>query len=757
MWPSRGTTSARTVTGAAWCAALCAALVSGVAETSAGQGAAPVVAPVRVARLAGDTLGLDTPAFRDATSRPWWQYLATQRCEAERGVSADEALQRRVGALPLARAGVALRATPVAEGARYRVSLETVSGRLPGTEVVGWLLTPIGSAQGARAALVVHGAGASFETALGWRLPGGNPDGYARTPLTGVAAELALRGWTVFVPWVSDDHSFWPLLPWLELDNYAAAWRARGGPASAYGLVVPQLQAALDFVQRQSGDSTSRVLVAGWEEGAALGRVLAAVDARVGGLLVLGPVVDRAAYRHTAAGVRENAPFTHFDCTFDDAAAARRLAPRPLAHVIEAHDPTLSRYAAMSGTRALASVRAAYVRAGGDAAHVLVVGAGEPADTTRRALARALQWMAQQFGATIDDTRMAVTASDWVPQPPNDRFPADRIAGARLALSHFVSARPSCTVPRDVLGVSRESFAREATRAQRALVQQLGVRDAGPRRTDAAVRIVHRDTLVVRQNTVVEWIVAESSRSALPLVGLLGTPRDAGLRDAAGVLSFDGNFGLSPLFGLPPLGATPYLGEYATILARDGDVVFAPLMPDWMPRGATALLRARDGDAASAWPLMLDHYAAGIDLLRALPTVDRARIGAYGISFAGYAALLTTALDARVSGLVYSNPAAVLPLYFQTDASATSSVWLSELCAVSDDAMRYLIAPRPLVFETDASDTGANQRYDGQQVAELRHIFDALGIGDRLTTVRHDGGHETRVFGLLSYLPWRRR
>lgn len=725
-----------------------------------------------------DSLGLDTPAFREATSLPWWQYLAQQPCIGSGGgatpsgsapggdAALDTLLWRRVGALPRTPAGQRLQGTPVGDGRAYRVSLETVTGRHAGTEVLGWLLEPNTRSATPRVALVLHGAGATFEAALGWRLPGGNPDGFARTPLDGVAAELVLRGWTVFVPLVSDDLSFWPLLPWLDLENHAAAWRARGGPASAYALVLPQLQGAVDFAVRQVSDSTAPVVVVGWEEGAALGRMLAAVDTRVAGVLTLGPIVDRAAYRQQVAGVQTNAPFTHADCRFDDVTVARRLAARALAHVVSGEDPLAPRRAAFVSPRIAQAAKEAYRAAGGDSTRWFEA-ADAPGDTTRPALARALQFLARAVGDRTDDGRPLVRSADWMPQPAALQYPTAQAVAMRRTMSRFVASQRACAVPRDVLAMSRGDVLLQASRAQRHLATMLGSAarrgaawagaDAapGPRRTDAAVQLVRRDTLAVRQNTVVEWIVANASRSPLPLVGLLGAPPDVAARSAAGVLSFDGNYGLSQLFGLPPQGVTSYLGEYGRVLARDGDVVFAPLVPDWVPRGATALLRGRGADDASAWPLLLEHYAAGVDLLRALPAVDRARIGAYGISYAGYAALLATATDARIGGLVFSNPAAVLPLYFQTEVGSSSGVWLSELCAVSDDALRYLIAPRGLVFETDGSDTGTNQRYDGQQVAELRHIFDALGVAARFTAVRHDGGHETRVYPLVPYLPWR--
>jgi hypothetical protein len=121
-------------------------------------------------------------------------------------------------------------------------------------------------------------------------------------------------------------------------------------------------------------------------------------------------------------------------------------------------------------------------------------------------------------------------------------------------------------------------------------------------------------------------------------------------------------------------------------------------------------------------------------------------VTAYGISYAGYAALALTAFDPRITQLVYSNPAHVHSILFSAGVGDPAP-WLSDGAPVWDVIERYLIFPRRFVREVEATERFERTEY--QRVREIEELYAALGRSDRFQFVAHPNGHQTKIELLL--------
>jgi hypothetical protein len=241
-----------------------------------------------------------------------------------------------------------------------------------------------------------------------------------------------------------------------------------------------------------------------------------------------------------------------------------------------------------------------------------------------------------------------------------------------------------------------------------------------------------------------EWVRFRARFTDIEVGGYLATPNDRE-EGAPAVLSLDGNYDQGWLYGLKPAPFV-YLNQYGDALARSGYVVFSPYMPSTLADGWGALLGAKTGYRQNLWSYLVPLYMSGIDLLRSEPAVDKDRIAVYGISFAGYAALLTAAMDERIAAVVYSNPfEGPGPQLTVDGAYFMPNIWKAEPCRFT--ARLYdgsLIAPRAFIWENGIRDSNVPRRLDPQDGDAPARLYTRLGIAERFKLARHDGGHETR-------------
>ncbi|MBK9091439.1 MAG: dienelactone hydrolase family protein [Anaerolineae bacterium] len=237
-----------------------------------------------------------------------------------------------------------------------------------------------------------------------------------------------------------------------------------------------------------------------------------------------------------------------------------------------------------------------------------------------------------------------------------------------------------------------------------------------------------------------EWVRFKGRFPDMELGGYLATPIN-GPEKMPAVLSFDGNYGLNRPFGLEA-ELQPYLNAYADQLARAGYIIFVPYVNSGLVDPWAAVIEAKSAGRRTIWNYLAPLYMSGVDYLLGLPNVDPARVTAYGISYGGVAALVTTVVDKRVSALVYSNPLEELTLFSADPIAARSPVWQTSLCRYFDQMRSLLVAPRWFIWENGELDANQSSEYVTQIPDRVSSIYRAIGLSTRFRLARHSGGRE---------------
>ncbi|MDQ1532753.1 MAG: hypothetical protein QOF28_514 [Actinomycetota bacterium] len=192
-------------------------------------------------------------------------------------------------------------------------------------------------------------------------------------------------------------------------------------------------------------------------------------------------------------------------------------------------------------------------------------------------------------------------------------------------------------------------------------------------------------------------------------------------------------------------------GDYAHQLACRGFVVLAPDLrgfgerTDWNPPDhyqcdwnlVSATMNGLVPLTQNLWDLR-----CCIDVLAQHPLVDAERIGAAGLSYGGTGTLFLAAIDERVKAAVVSG-------YFSSWAAAHRMPW--NMCGsqilpgmlgrLEHVDLGALVAPRALLVETGTDDPIFPVTAAREAFATLTHVYDALGVRERLVHDVFEGGH----------------
>lgn len=199
---------------------------------------------------------------------------------------------------------------------------------------------------------------------------------------------------------------------------------------------------------------------------------------------------------------------------------------------------------------------------------------------------------------------------------------------------------------------------------------------------------------------------------------------------------------------------------FGSRLAEQGYLVAAPRMMgpankrNWLQR--KAMLMGENLTGAELFGL-----SRVLDYLDQLDSADSNRIGMYGLSQGGLAALYLPALDKRIKVTVISGhfywlmPKMVIPsdeytAYILTDEE--DKFFPGQLLEFSEADIASLICPRYAFIEHGLNDPVPPQQTPEKEYPKIRAIYEKLGIPDRIGIEVHPGGHEVRMHGALEFI-----
>jgi dienelactone hydrolase len=199
---------------------------------------------------------------------------------------------------------------------------------------------------------------------------------------------------------------------------------------------------------------------------------------------------------------------------------------------------------------------------------------------------------------------------------------------------------------------------------------------------------------------------------------------------------------------------------YAARLAEEGFVVFAPQAPFRDGEQFRPLQRKANPLGASLFSVIIAQHERILDWLATLPFVDAQRIGFYGLSYGGAAAMRVPAVLERYSVSICSANFNDWARKNVSVDSPTSYLFRGEyempefnLANTFNYAeMAALIAPRPFMVERGHSDSVAPDEWVAGEYARVRRFYDQLGISDRTAIEFFNGGHTINGVGSFAFL-----
>ena len=140
----------------------------------------------------------------------------------------------------------------------------------------------------------------------------------------------------------------------------------------------------------------------------------------------------------------------------------------------------------------------------------------------------------------------------------------------------------------------------------------------------------------------------------------------------------------------------------------------------------------------------------GVDLLASLPQVAGNRIGFYGKSQGGQSALWLGALDTRLQAVVstawfnerYQKQVIPSEHYRPFALTVEEDKIYAHLHEFADSDIASLICPRAFMVEEGKHDGAVYWKLAEQAFAEVKTVYERLGIGEKCAIHVHEGGHE---------------
>ena len=552
------------------------------------------------------------------------------------------------------------------------------------------------------------------------------------------------------------------------------------------GLEVQKISAAIDWlVAENAKGSALPVGVAGWGEGGLLALYAAAVDTRVDATLVSGYFEPRERiwtepiYRNLHGLLRE----------FGDAELARLVLPRKL--IIEhARAPQVDGPpAAAPGVPARLGASAAPGRI------VTPVFAEVAAEFVRAQKLAGPMRASLQFHYRDHERSPGGSESDRTIGPmaeptllafvralaPDTKSLAPAVAAAPARLDHAALVARQHRQVQELEAYLQGLIDRSRLERDAFLWQQ--VRITTPDAWEAAMR-PYRDTfwndlngrlppvdgpLHPRSRLLLDrpsWrgfeVVFDLAQPGLFGWGYLLLPKDLkpGERRPV-VVSQHGGSGVPAVVINEDPATNKAYKAFAVRLVERGFIVFAPHFP-WRTSDRFFRVTERKANAVGMtnFAVLFEQHRRLLDWLGAQPWVDPQRIGFYGLSWGGKAAMRVPAVETRYALSICSGDFNEWIWKSATTAWGNSYMYVPEYETLNFNLgmtfghaeMAALIAPRAFMVERGHDDGVGIDEWVSFEYARVNRLYSKLKIPDRTAIDVFDGGHEIRGVDTFKFL-----
>ena len=203
-----------------------------------------------------------------------------------------------------------------------------------------------------------------------------------------------------------------------------------------------------------------------------------------------------------------------------------------------------------------------------------------------------------------------------------------------------------------------------------------------------------------------------------------------------------------------------YYRRFAARLAERGFVTFSPHA---LYRGEDRyrwLSRKGNGIKASLFSFIIAQHDQSLRWLQSLPFVDPKRIGFYGLSYGGEAAVRVPAVLQQYALSICSGDfnkwtwKVAAPDY--PNPFMSSVEWempYFNMGSTFDYAeMASLIFPRPFMVERGHHDGVARDQFVAYEYARIAWLYDQFGLADRIQIEYFNGGHTINGEGTFKFL-----
>ena len=133
-----------------------------------------------------------------------------------------------------------------------------------------------------------------------------------------------------------------------------------------------------------------------------------------------------------------------------------------------------------------------------------------------------------------------------------------------------------------------------------------------------------------------------------------------------------------------------------------------------------------------------------IDVLIKRPEIDSRRIAMVGLSYGGYYALVTPAVDSRIKVSVSSCYFGVQEFRYDADELGTPSDFrfMDRFSLLRDPDIAALICPRPFMIQAGQHDDAAHRDYGIRFAPQVNEYYSRLGMSKNFRFDLFQGGHE---------------